>query len=183
MSWRKVFGKSGALEMRYSRWLLCWDEQSWWKWVCRALGISFDERCSLCPHGAYNLVGKMDIKLITKTSNCKCNMNPAQRIIPLYREGIETCLGMGVIREGFPEDVAFNCWEYRKELRRVQADVHKFDDLSLAPYSVIGYVRIWTELSCTPGPVLFLWTTVMRTISAHTQTHTSVNTDTQGLRS
>ena len=42
-----------------------------------------------------------------------------------YKEN-EICLGMGVIQDGLPEEVAFKCWEQRQEMRRMLAEVHKF---------------------------------------------------------
>lgn len=31
-----------------------------------------------------------------------------------------------MIQEGFPEEVAFNCWGYSEEMRRMLAEIHKF---------------------------------------------------------
>lgn len=56
-----------------------------------------------------------------------------QDIIQLYCKGTGPCLGVEVIREGFSEEVTFNCSEYRKGMRRLQAEVQKINDLPLAP--------------------------------------------------
>ena len=79
--------------------------------------------------------GKMDIELISNQclSNYKYNVNTLQGMIQLYSKGIGPCLGVGVIRRGFSEEVAFNGSEYRKEMRRLHAKVHKINDLPLAP--------------------------------------------------
>lgn len=78
--------------------------------------------------------GKMDIELISNQHlpNYKYNVNTLQGVIQLYHEGTGPCLGVEVIREGFSEAVAFNCSEYRKEMRRIQAKFHKINDLPLA---------------------------------------------------
>lgn len=52
-------------------------------------------------------------------SNHKCNINTIEGVIQLYFQGIKTCLGVGVIREGFLKEVTFNCQEYRKDRRRM----------------------------------------------------------------
>lgn len=106
-------------------------------------------------------------------------------MIQLYSKAIGPWLGVGAIRRGFSEEVAFICSEYRKEMRRLHAEVHKINDLPLAPQLVNGQVRIGTQPSCTPGRVLFLWATVMGTISPHTETHTHLHiwTPRQGLHS
>lgn len=51
--------------------------------------------------------------------NHKCNINTIEGVIQLYFQGIKTCLGVGVIREGFLKEVTFNCQEYRKDRRRM----------------------------------------------------------------
>lgn len=56
-----------------------------------------------------------------------------QDIIQLYCKRAGPCLGVEVIREGFSEEVTFNCSEYRKGMRRLQAEVQKINDLPLAP--------------------------------------------------
>ena len=46
-------------------------------------GSIWQQRCSFCPHGAYNLVWKMDMKLISNQRwyNYKCDMDTVQGII------------------------------------------------------------------------------------------------------
>lgn len=116
-------------------------------------------------------------------SNYKCDVNTMQGVTQLYYKGIETGLGVRLIREWFSEEVAFNCSACRKEMRRMQAEVRKINDLPLAPSLVSGQVSIGTQLSCAPDPVLFLWAMALGTMSSHTHTHRSVYVDTQGLHS
>lgn len=72
----------------------------------------------------------MGVKLISNKpmSDYKCDMDTVQCVIGLHCKGIQSCL-IGVFRGGFPEEMAFHCWEYTKQMRRVKAEIHKFDDL------------------------------------------------------
>lgn len=94
----------------------------------------------------------------------------------MYKEN-EICLGIWVIQDGFPEEVAFKCWEQREEMRRMLAEVHKFISYPW-PCSILG-----AKSGFEPSfPVVPSWSSALSLNIVSSLTHRYTNLHIQTLK-